>query len=225
MSLNFLSVYDYLSYIVPGAVVLTAGWYAFLGAKYQEPGVFASIALVVLAYVAGLAVAAIWYWAEPILWRHPPLSRLDRTWGLIGRHGVYPEEQRNAIQSTFAGRYRAEDFATNYDLGYAEIQESEKGNYLLIFNQQLGLLGHLAAACVIGSVLIVVAVVLGTASVYALWWAVVLCGGSGLFAARYKYFWKRIGDQVVRQVRLMATVPITSNSASSMQPPAPGRTD
>ena len=221
MSLNFLSVYDYLSYIVPGAVVLTAGWYAFLGAKFQEPGVFASIALVVVAYVVGLAVASVWFWVEPLLWRHPPLTRLDRTWGLIGRHGVYPEDQRTAIQATFAGRYGAEDFSTNYDLGYTEIQSSEKGNYLLIFNQQLGLLGHLAAACVIGSLMIVAAVVVGSRSADALWWAVALLIGSFLFAARYEYFWKRIGDQVVRQVRLMAT----SNAALSKEPQSPGRTD
>ena len=220
MSLNFLSVYDYLSYIVPGAVVVTAWWYGFIGARYQEPGVFASIALVIAAYVVGLAVAAIWYWAEPAIWWHRPFARLDKTWGLIGARGAYPDDQREAIESTFAKRYRSGDFGTNYDLGYTEIQESGKGDYLLIFNQQLGLLGHLSAACLLGGLVLVFAVIVRSTSVSALTWAIGLLVGSALFGARYRYFWKRIGDQVVRQVRLMAVAPDKPDSGLASGPTA-----
>lgn len=77
----------------------------------------------------------------------------------------------------------------------------------MIFNQQLGLLGHLSAACLPGGLVLVFAVIVRSTSVNALAWAIGLLVGSALFGARYRYVWKRIGDQVVRQVRLMAVAP------------------
>lgn len=206
MNVSFLSVYDYLSYILPGGVVLIAGWYSFFNAKYQEPGAFAAIILIVAAYILGQAAAVIWYWLEPIAWGHLPFRQVDRTWGLIGRNCAYPEDQRGAIEATFKTRYGPQAFQSNYDLGYTEIQQSGKGDFLAILNQQIGLFGHLSAACLIGVVLVAGALMSGKGSANGLGWAALLIFGTLLFGVRYKHFWMRFGDQVVRQVRLMAAL-------------------
>lgn len=221
MSLDFLSVYDYMSFILPGGVVILAGWYSLTEAKYAEPGAFAAILIGIAAYVIGQAVAAVWNWFEPVAWGHWPFSRVDRTWGLIGDHGTYTTAEGATITAVFQKRYGSGAFATDYDLGYAEIQQSGHGDFLAIMNQQIGLFGHLCMACGIGLVMVATTKLPYQPTGLSIAFAVVLALGVLLFGLRYRYFWKRFGDQVVRQVRLMA-VPAAGQPATAMpaKPPS-----
>ena len=58
-----------------------AGWYGLADTKYQEPGAFAAILFATAAHYR-LAVAALWYWFEPIAWGHTPFRAVDRLLGL-----------------------------------------------------------------------------------------------------------------------------------------------
>lgn len=200
---DFLSIYDYLSYVLPGGVVLFAAGYGYFGPLASEPGVFYSLVLVVAAFVLGHACAALFNWIEPSLWGSRPFGKVVRTSGLFGKGGVYADAEAKLIASEFASRYPGGNFEVNYDLGYADLQLRGKDDFLQILNQQIGFYGHMACASIIAIVIVGVMWAAGKTYLPPAIWIPIFVIGAVLFAARYKHFWRRFGEQVVRSIRVL----------------------
>ena len=193
------SVYDFLSFVLPGGLVMLA-YHVFAGEP--RPSSIDAGVLVVLtgvAFVIGHGIAAIASWLEPIAWGRRPGTHFDATWSL---DTAYSSRELSAIHSSLSARYQVDDtLARLYSLAYTELQQAEKGAFLATLNSQIGFYRNTAMACLISSGLILWAAYQQGATPLAI---VGIGGAAGgvLFVWRYRRFNARFGDNVVRGIRV-----------------------
>src|SRR3981081_3537331 len=75
--------YEYLSFVLPGAVVLFAAVYGYFGWPWGEPGATALVGILGACFIVGHLVAAVAQFCQPILWGHRPSNAADSKWGLF----------------------------------------------------------------------------------------------------------------------------------------------
>jgi hypothetical protein len=219
------TLYDYLSFLLPGGTVLFAAFYGYFGWPYPEPGTTGLLGIGAACFVVGHVVAAAASFFEPLIWLKRPGSRQDPTWGMFGEGGTYDESERTEIEDQFRTRFGALPFQTAYRRGYTLLQHEGKDETLQVFNRQLGFYRNMTVATVIALLVVVGYNAGGRRELPLEVWGPLFVLAAVLFAYRYRRFWRRFGDGVVRGVSVLpipdkaAALPATSTSQGDSAAP------
>lgn len=199
------SIYDSLSFVLPGGTVLFTTVYGWNGWPYPEPGATAAIGLLAAAFVVGHLNAALAAFLELLAWRHRPGQPMSSTWGLFGPGGVYTAAEQDAIKAEMAAKLeRQERFQVLFNLGYTTLQHAGKDEQLKIFNQQLGFYRNMSTATAVSAVATCAYAIAGRDWLPAAIWAPIYVVATLLFAYRYRRFWRRFADAVIRGIRTLS---------------------
>lgn len=201
------AAYEFLSLVIPGGLLLAAAVYGWDGWRYDEPGATALVGILAASYVVGQANAAIANLLEPVLWLRRPGSRQDPTWGMFGPKGTYSEQDREHILGQLRARYGDVDFPRGYNLAYTELYQLGKDEQLKLANQSIGFLRNMTCACVIATCLVGAYAAAGREALPAAIWIPIGVAASVLFAYRYRRFWRRFGDYVIRGFSVLPARP------------------
>jgi hypothetical protein len=216
-----LSLYDYLSFVVPGATILFVVVYGYDGWPRDEPGGSATLALVAAAFVVGYINAAVGNWIEPTFLGNRPGGRVDPLWGTLTGSSHYSEGERTALARVLSERYGDVPKELAYRLAYTELQQKGLDGPLQLMNQHLGFTRGAATATAIAlAINLSLAATAGTHLPIA-FWGPILAGSTAAFVMRYRRFWRRFGDHVLRGI---STVHSATERATEREGAAAGVT-
>lgn len=199
---NPYSVYDYLAFILPGSTLIFVSIYGWYGWPWGEPGASLLLGIVAAGFIVGNALAALGSWIEPMMLGARPGSYPDGLWGQFAvgdRYAGRKEEIAGRFTTSFGG-----ELSVAYRLAQTELRNSGKGVELDRLNSQIGFYRGMSVAW-LGTILV--------ESAYAIFWNTHLLPGLWipfftvmfvLFVYRFRRFWRRYGDYVIREVLLMS---------------------
>lgn len=208
-----LSLYDYLAFVIPGATILFVAVYGYYGWPWGSPGTTATLGLIAGSFVVGYVNAALGNWIEPLLLGNRPGGRADPLWGTLGASSHYNETQKSDYSKRLQDRYGTTTDRAGYSLAYTELQQRNLDGRLQLMNQHIGFTRGMATAC--ATALLIDAGLAATSGSHlplALW-APVLTLSAAAFVARYRRFWRRFGDNVLRGVTASCQSDETSTRA------------
>ncbi len=203
------SPYDYLSFILPGGLVIAVASIGFSGVPTQEPGASWLVVLVAASFVVGHGVATVASWMEPLAWGHAPGRPTDPAWGLTGPRGAFEASEWDAISEQCRSRYpSASTFRSAWNMGYLELQAGTARDRLAMLNQQIGFYRNTTVACIASVVLVVAQWATGyqfldprvSLGIFGL--------GAVLFTYRFRRFWRYFGMEVANGMRLLTAKPL-----------------
>lgn len=199
-----LTLYDYLAFVLPGGTILFVAIYGHGGWPHGEPGPGATIGLLAACFVVGYMNAAVGNWVESAFLGSWPGRRVDPLWGTLGSASHYASEEREAFKRLLRHRYPDVPVAVAYRLAHTELQQRGLDGPLNLMNQHIGFSRGMATATSIA-----VIVNIGIASISGTYlplpvWIPVLAAASASFIVRYRRFWRRFGDTVLRGVGALA---------------------
>jgi hypothetical protein len=199
---NPFSAYEWLSFLIPGGVFLFAAFYGWKGWPYPEPGAAVLTGILAASFAVGHAVAAVASWLEPVIWLHLPGTRQNPEWGMFGSGGTYDDAERVLVVADLRVRYGDVDFRTGYNLAYTELRQAGNDAALAIVNQQIGFYRNMSMSAAAGTLIVVGYWAVGRDALPVAW-ALFLGTAAILFAYRYRRFWRRFGDEVIRGFRTL----------------------
>jgi hypothetical protein len=200
--MNPYSVYDYLTFILPGSTVIFVAIYGWYGWPWGDPGASLLVGLVAAGFIAGNALAAAANWLEPALLGAMPGSLPNGLWGQFALGDRYVDG-KDEIEIVFVTRYGG-SFEQAYRMAQIELRDKGKGDVLDRINQQIGFYRGMAVAWLACIIL---------EAVYGAAWHTHLLVGlwiplfvvmAVLFAYRFRRFWRWYGDYVIRNVLVLA---------------------
>lgn len=198
--MNPYSAYEYLSFILPGGVLLFASFYGYHGWHWKEPGATALVGILAACFVVGHANAAVAQYCQPLLWRQRPSNRSSSEWGMFGPHGAFPaEDDRDRVRAGLDAAYPGLSFQQAFNSAVGKIRDSD--DHLKVLNSQIGLYRNLTAASLLSLVLVVYYNLSSHRHLPLLPWVPILVAVTLLFANRYRHFWRRYGAHVIYSVR------------------------
>ena len=208
-----LGLYDYLGFIVPGAVIIAVAVYGFgLAGVTTAPSAEGILLLTAAAFVVGHLNVAVANMLQPVAFGHWPFTRLRSTEGLFGNHGRYREAERKEIEDEFAGFFpAASTFEEQFRLGYTLLRQKQLDLALQTANQQIGLYRNLMAATVVCLPLLAAAAAADHHTLRPQIWIPLDVLAAVLFAIRFRRFWVGFADEVVRGVRALKS-PLNTTS-------------
>jgi hypothetical protein len=199
-----LSLYDYLSFVLPGATILFVAIYGYDGWPRAEPGAAATLGLVAGAFVIGYLNAAIGNWIEAVFLGSRPGARPDPLWGTLTGKSRYSADEQKVFEETLHDRYgEGVPLRTCYRLAYTELQQRELAGQLHVMNQHIGFSRGMATACGIAFAIEAGLAATVGSHLEAGLWLPLLGGASIAFVSRYRRFWAWFGDNVLRGTRLL----------------------
>jgi hypothetical protein len=201
------SLYEYLSYILPGSTVLFVAAYGWYGWPYKEPGATALLGLIAASFIIGTAVHTVGtYLVEPVILGSRPGARPDSLWGQFGQDDRHYGEQE-AFEALFRDRYGADtSLAAGFALARTEVQKSPgSGDGLDTLNQQIGFSRGMATGCLTGLAIECVLAGFGRTHLLPGLWIPTLAVTTWLFAYRLRRFWRWYGDYVLRSIKVIAS--------------------
>ena len=98
------TLYEYLTFIVPGGSVLFVAIYGWYGWPWHDPGATALIGIIAAGFVVGNLLSAIGTWLEPLLTGGHPGGRPNGLWGQFGAGDKYSGRQ-SEFGKLFQERY------------------------------------------------------------------------------------------------------------------------
>jgi hypothetical protein len=204
-----LGLYDYLGFIVPGAVIIAAVVYGFgLAGVTTAPSAEGIVLLTAAAFVIGHLNVAIANVLQPVAFGHRPFTRLRSTEGLFGDHGRYHEAEQKEIEDEFAEYFpAASTFEERFHLGYTLLRQKQLDSALQTANQQIGLYRNLMAATVVCLPLLAAAAATGHRTLRPQIWIPLDVLAAVLFAIRFRRFWVGFANEVIRGVRALKSPP------------------
>lgn len=195
-----LSAYRYLTFLLPGALVLTVAFYGWNGWSYGEPGAGALLGLTAAAYMTGHIVVALANYFQPIWWGHSPGGRLESAEGLFSKGGRY-EKSKDAVLAAFSSRYpKVDGFEAQFGIAYQQVQKGALGPKLLSIVEEIGYYRSMATASGICFLLVIVYWLLDRDHLEALLWLPVFAVSAGAHAYRFRRFWRYVGEYVTGEV-------------------------
>jgi hypothetical protein len=193
------TLYDFLSFIIPGATILAAVVFGWTGGPHSEPGVSATAGILAASFVVGHLNGAVSVFLEPLAWGARPGTRVQSLQGLFGPGGRYnakdEAEFMDALRRNFPGGYGDQAL---FDLAYAALQREGKDEATRTLNQQIGFHRNTASACVIAGAAILVENAFGHNNLTVVPWLPLLGGALFLLVACYRRFWVHFGSSVIR---------------------------
>lgn len=200
------SLYEYLSYILPGSTVLFVGVYGWYGWPYKEPGATALLGLIAAFFVVGTAIHTVGtYFVEPVALGDKPGGGPDSLWGQFGPTDRHSGEQEH-FKSLFQERYGAStSLAAGFALARTEVQKDpSSSDGLDRLNQQIGFSRGMATACLVGLIIECVLSGVGRTHLLPAFWIPILGLATLLFVYRFRRFWRWYGDYVLRSITVIA---------------------
>ncbi len=195
------SAYEYLAFIFPGASLIFVVFFGWYGWPYGDPGAGAIIGLVSASFVVGHALAAFANWLEPVWWGQRPGRVVASTQGLFGRRGLYNTQEEKEIEDALARAFpRLEGMPNRFRTAYSRAQEGPLGSKIQTFVDQIGFYRSMAASTALGIPIVVAYCISGRDHLSCVLWIPALCIATLAFVLRYRRFWIRTGDYVVRDV-------------------------
>jgi len=219
-----LGLYDYLGFIVPGAVIIAAAVYGLgLARVTTAPSAEGILLLTAAAFVVGHLNVAVANMLQPVAFGHRPFTRLRSTEGLFGEHGRYSAAEQKEIEAEFAEYFpTASTFEEQFQLGYTLLRQKNLDAALQTANQQIGLYRNLMAATVVCLPLLVAGAATGHGSLRPGVWIPLDGLAIVLFAIRFRRFWVRFSDEVIRGVRALKSPPSTASNQDEVAPGGEG---
>lgn len=213
-----LSLYDYLGFIVPGAVIIATIVYGFgLASVTAAPSAEGLLLLTAAAFVAGHLNVALANVLQPVAFRHRPFTRLRSSEGLFGKHGRYSEAERQKIETEFAEFFpAASSFEERLQLGYTLLRQKQLDQALQTANQQIGLYRNLMAATVVCLPLLAAAAATSHDVLDPAIWIPLDVLAAVLFAMRFRRYWVGFANEVIRGVRALKS-PLSETSGASAE--------
>jgi hypothetical protein len=199
--------YDFLSFVLPGGTLLFFAFYGWFGWPWPEPGGVALVGILAAAFIAGHAIAGISSWLEPLAWGRRPGAAPDPEWGMFSGSSVYSKNDKQVIEGELQSRYGDVDFRTGYNLAYSEVDKAGYGPMLETLNERIGFYRNMTTAAIFGCLIVVGYNIEGRHALPTRWWLPIATVGGFLFFGRYRRFWRRFGDRVIRAFRLISKSP------------------
>lgn len=202
-TMDKLDVYQYISSILPGGLVLAAVLYGFevVPAK-ASPSATVLILLTAVAFTVGHLNVAVATFIQPLAWGHWPGKWLSSTAGLFGKRGRYDEVQQQIIEKQFERLFPdVRDFQQRFNVGYTLLRQEQLDGHLQTLNAQIGFYRNMATAVVVSIGVVIAATVAGHDRLDLRTWAPLFSVALLLLTSRFRRFWVRFGDEVVRGVR------------------------
>jgi hypothetical protein len=194
-----LGLYEYLSFILPGGLVVFVGMIGFRGWHWHEPGTSELAGLVAAAFVVGQLTTAVAVFLEPLCWLRRPGSQQDSLQGLFGRAGYFTESERPTLEKELHSRFGPDlSIATCFALAYTELQQAGKDHAVQKMNQELAFNRNMAGACLLAALMVIVFHIAGRRALPITWTLPILVASLGLFAYRFRRFWRRFAHNVIR---------------------------
>lgn len=191
------SVYDYLASILPGATILAAAIYAWLGLPRTEPGGSVVIGVLAASFVVGQLNSAIGAFLFPLLLRQWPWERPNSVYGLSSefKQPIYD----SMLKSIGKRLGLAEAGATVvFSAAYSELLTTPLKDMLMTLNRQIAFHRNMMAACLVSMVVSVAAFHSGRHYMNEGLWIPVLIMSTALFGVRARRFWIDFGSHVWR---------------------------
>jgi hypothetical protein len=212
MEKTTLSVYRYLTFLLPGALVLATAVYGWSGWPYGEPGAGALLGLSTAAYVSGHVVVSIANIFQRVWWLQPPGGRLKSSQGLFDKSGRYADS-KDEVTKAFSKAYpQVSDFEAQFGIAYQEAQKGPLASKLLAFVEEIGYQRSMATASAICIVLAVIFHLAGHRHLPIELWLPVFFVSTVAHAYRFRRFWRYVAEYVTGEVLL--------KKASSQEPSA-----
>lgn len=198
-----LSLYDYLGFVLPGATVLATAIYGYDGWRWGEPGASAVLALVGASFIVGYLNAALGNVLESAALGGRVGSRPDSLWGTMRGHRSYDEAAIKRFSNLLGRRYGGHSDDVGYRLAYTELQQRGLDAPLRLLNQHIGFCRGMMTACVVALGFVVVYAVDGRSYLDWRLWVPTFMVAAVLFAIRFRRFWARFGDSVLRGIAVI----------------------
>lgn len=202
--MNLYSAYEYLSFILPGAVLLFASFFGYNGWHWKEPGGTALVGILAACYLVGQANAAIAQYGQPLLWGRRPSNKAQSDWGMFGPHGTFPTADRPDIEATLGRVYGHRPFQQTFAEALADMRRTGNDKFIDLLNAQIGLYRNLTSATLLSTIIVTYYNLSSRRNLPALPWIPIFVVVTILFANRYRHFWRRFGAHVVNMVRAVA---------------------
>jgi hypothetical protein len=214
---NLYSAYEYLSFILPGGVVLFASFYGYHGWPWSEPGGTALVGILAACFLVGHANAALAQYFQPLLWGSRPSNRANSEWGMFGPAGAFPQPgDRDRLESEMAATYPGLSFQQAFATAVADMRRTGDDEFLKVLNSQIGLYRNLTTASLLSAAIVLYYNLSSHQHLPLLPWLPIFAGATVLFANRYRNFWKRYGAAVVSAMRSSSPDnPLTTRSEGS----------
>lgn len=198
------TLFDVLSFVIPGGAVLATAIFGWTGGPRSEPGGTALVGILAASFLVGHLNTAIAAFLEPLAWGHKPGSRVKSTWGLFGGRARYSAEEQTRMMTALRAQFPG--VATDqmvFDLAYTRALQTDGVRELLqTMNQQIGFYRNTACASLIAAAMVVAFAVLGHPYLAPALWVPTLAVVALLLVARYRRFWVRFADHAVRNAML-----------------------
>lgn len=200
MDKTTLSPYQYLTFLLPGGLVLFAVVYGWNGWPYGEPGAGAILGLSVAAFMVGHTLAALANFLQASWWGHRPGSRLQSSEGLFDKGGRYASTKDEVIKAFDALYPTVSTFEAKFGIAYAEAQAGPLAPKLQSLVEQIGFYRSMAAASAISLGLVLIFNALDHEHLPLFPWVPTFIVTTLLYGYRFRRFWRYVGEYVVADV-------------------------
>lgn len=202
MNRTTLSPYEYLTFLIPGALILLTIVFGWNGWPHGEPGAGTILGLSVASFVVGHGVAALANLIQPVWWGHRPGSPLRSDEGLFDKGARYANSKEKVAEAFAAVAPRVTDFESRFGIAYAQAQTRPLSSKLERLVEQIGYYRATATACVLALVLTVAFNLVGRDHLPVFLWVPVFIVLAILHAYRFRRFWRYLAEYVVADVFL-----------------------
>lgn len=217
MQSHRFSPYEYLTFIFPGITLLATLVYGWEGWPYGEPGLASFLGIVAAGFVTGHLVTALANWLEPVYWRDRPGQRVSSVKGLTGGGALYNEEEWKRVQEVLADLHpQLNNLENQFRVEYSLALKGPLGARLQTFVDQIGFYRAMATASAGSLVAVSAFAISGREHLPAPLWIPIFFVATLAFAARYRRFWTRLGDYVIREAISRKESGVTEQSTGSV---------
>ena len=200
MEKTSLSPYRYLTFLLPGALLLFVIVYGWSGWPYGEPGAGALLGLSVAAFMTGHVLAAVANFFQRVWWGHPPGGRLESSEGLFDKAGRYAGSKDDVL-AAFSNRYpQVSSFEAQFGAAYQAAQKGPLAAKLLSMVEEIGYYRSMATASAGSFLLVLILNLLGHHHLPLTPWLPLFALATAAHAYRFRRFWRYVGEYVTGEV-------------------------
>jgi hypothetical protein len=208
------SAYDFLSFVLPGGLLLFIYLAATGGLPTSEPGAGTLAVYAGAAFLIGQLNGVASSYVQPVFWGHGPWTVPDSSWGVFGRFARYKEADRERVTKQLRNRFpgnESEEFQEVFNLGYTLLQVAGKDDHLKMLNAQIGFFRNTSVASGLCVVFLIALDQLGQNRPFqpVVTWFLAACAVTFYF--RYRYAWSAFGNAVCRGVIALPETPPASS--------------
>lgn len=151
--------------------------------------------------MVGHVLAAFANWLEPVWWGQRPGGVVATTQGLFGRRGLYNSREEKEIEDAVVRAFPQLDGTQNrFRAAYTRAQTGPLGGKIQTFVDQIGFYRSMATSTALGVPIVAAYCLSSRDHLPCALWIPALGIATLAFVLRYRRFWIRTGDYIVRDV-------------------------